>query len=131
MRFDASGLRRTSALGEVFPWRAQDVTFVCVTADGLVTQAQTIGEKRAILEAADDGDLLLAAWPGQWRQDIFVVDDRDAALEGLEPPGQADLSDNLRFVETKMIKTVGDKLIAGRYRGEYVGIWPPNSGSPS
>lgn len=88
MRFDAPGLRRTSASGEGFPWRAQDVTFVCVTADGLVTQAQTIGEKRAMLGAADNGDLLLAAWPGQWRQDIFVVDDRGAALEGLEPPGK-------------------------------------------
>jgi hypothetical protein len=62
MRFDASGLRRTGASGDVFPWRAQDVTFVCVTACGLVTQAQTIEETRAMLEAADDGDLLLAAW---------------------------------------------------------------------
>jgi hypothetical protein len=87
MKFDASRLRRTSASGEVFPWRAQDVTFVRVAADGMVTQAQTIGEKRAILEAADDGDLLMAAWPGRWRQDIFFVDNRDAALEGLEPPG--------------------------------------------
>jgi hypothetical protein len=39
-----------------------------------------------MLEAADDGDLLPAAWPGQWRQDIFVIDDRGAGLEGLEPP---------------------------------------------
>jgi hypothetical protein len=88
MRFDASGLRRTSTSGEVFPWRAQDVTLVCVTADGLVTQAQAIGEKRAMLEAAGHGDLLLAAWPGQWRQDIFVIDDRNAALQGLEPPSK-------------------------------------------
>jgi hypothetical protein len=41
-----------------------------------------------MLGDADDGDLLLAAWPGQWRQDIFVIDDRRAGLEGLGPPGK-------------------------------------------
>ncbi len=75
----------------------KDVTFVCVTAGGLVTQAQTIGDKRAMLEAADDGDLLLAAWPGQWRQDIFVIDDRSAGLSGLETARQAGLSGNVRL----------------------------------
>ena len=57
MRFNASGLWRTSASGEMFPWRAQNVTFVCVTTDGLVMQAQTIEAKRAMLKAAQEGDL--------------------------------------------------------------------------
>lgn len=84
--FDTSSLRHTSASGEIFPWRAQDVTLIRVATSGLVTQAQTIGEKQAMLDTADGDDLLLAAWPGQWRQDIFVIDDRAAARQGLEPP---------------------------------------------
>jgi hypothetical protein len=62
------------------------VTFIHVAAStGLVTQAQGITEKRAMLDAGTDDDLLLVAWPGQWRQDIFAVDDREAAREGLDP----------------------------------------------
>jgi hypothetical protein len=62
MRFDASSLRRTSGSGDEFPWRERDVPFIQYC--------------------------LLAAWPGQWRQDVFLIDDRVAALQGLEPPGR-------------------------------------------
>ena len=86
MKFDTSSLRLTSASGEIFPWRANDVTLIRVASDGAVTQAQTIGEKQTMLDTAYDDDLLLAAWPGRWRQDIFVIDDRKAARQGLEPP---------------------------------------------
>jgi hypothetical protein len=88
MKFETSSLRRTSASGEIFPWRASDVTLIRVAARGAVTQAQTIGAKQAMLDTADDDDLLLAAWPGRWRQDIFVIDDRKAARQGLEPPSK-------------------------------------------
>jgi hypothetical protein len=87
MKFDASSLRRTSDSGDVFPWRAKDVPFIHITASGVIQQAQGIGDKRTLLENAEKDDCLLAAWPGRWRQDIFVIDDRAAALQGLEPPG--------------------------------------------
>lgn len=62
------------------------MTLISVSAEGVVTQAQRIQEKREMLDSADPDDCLLAAWPGQYRQDIFVVDDRQAALVGLDPP---------------------------------------------
>ena len=88
MKFDTTSLRRASSSNDVLPWRANDVALILVSIAGKVTQAQTIEEKRAMLDGASADDLLLAAWPGRWRQDIFVIDDRKAALLGLEPPGK-------------------------------------------
>lgn len=86
MRFDTSALRRTSDAFEVFPWRARDLTLIRISASGVVSQAQTVTDKRDIIQTASPEDCLLAAWPGRWRQDIFVIDDRDQALRGLDPP---------------------------------------------
>ncbi|MFB8419038.1 hypothetical protein ACFC63_26390 [Streptomyces albidoflavus] len=44
-----------------------------------MTQATRITDKRALLLEAGPKDLVLAAWPGQWSQDVFVVDDLKAA----------------------------------------------------
>ncbi|MGP4019131.1 hypothetical protein [Saccharopolyspora sp. 5N708] len=51
-----------------------------------MAQAKTDAEKRAMLGGADDGDLLLVAWPGEWSQDVFVVDDVSAARVALGLP---------------------------------------------
>jgi hypothetical protein len=87
MTFDASGLRRTSEQDWV-PWRARDVTMIRIERTGRISQAQGIEEKRRALDEAADRDCLLLAWPGQYRQDIFFIDDRDAARAGLEPPSR-------------------------------------------
>ena len=87
VRFDASALRRTSDVDDV-PWRAGDVTLISISEGGRITQAQRIEEKRSAIRNASAGDCLLLAWPGQWRQDIFLVDDRKAAVLGLEPPSR-------------------------------------------
>jgi len=79
--FDASSLRRTSAVEGAFPWRGQTVTLIRIDAKGIVTQATRITEKRAMLTQAGPKDLVLAAWPGQWSQDVFLVDDLKAARE--------------------------------------------------
>lgn len=76
--FDARALRTTST-AESFPWLSKLVTLVRVAQDGVVSQAKTEAEKRAMLIAASERDLLLAAWPGEWSQDVFVVDDLAAA----------------------------------------------------
>jgi len=76
--FDGKALRPTSTV-QSFPWLAQLVTLVCVTPDGVVTQAKSDTEKRTMLGVADDQDLVLAAWPGEWSQDVFVVDDLKGA----------------------------------------------------
>ena len=72
--FDARSLRPTST-AQSFPWLARLVTLVRVGQDGAVSQAKTEAEKRTMLGEAGDRDLLLAAWPGEWSQDVFVVDD--------------------------------------------------------
>ncbi|MFC4326891.1 hypothetical protein ACFPC0_03380 [Streptomyces andamanensis] len=81
--FDASSLRRTSGVEGAFPWRGQTVTLIRVDAKGVVTQATRITEKRTLLAQAGPKDLVLAAWPGQWSQDVFLVDDLQGAREEL------------------------------------------------
>jgi hypothetical protein len=39
--------------------------------------------KRELLSNAMPSDLVLAAWPGQYRQDVFLVDDRKAARKAV------------------------------------------------
>lgn len=75
--FDAR-LRQTSS-AESLPWLARTVTLLRVGEDGVVTQAKTDSEKRAVLGAATGQELLVVAWPGEWSQDLFVVDDLPAA----------------------------------------------------
>ncbi|WP_199746699.1 MULTISPECIES: hypothetical protein [unclassified Amycolatopsis] len=82
--FDAR-LRPTSS-AESLPWLARTVTLLRVGADGVVTQAKTDADKRAMLGAAEDRDLLVVAWPGEWSQDLFVVDDLAAARLALGLP---------------------------------------------
>jgi hypothetical protein len=54
-----------------------------VDASGVVQQAKTESEKRSLLASATTRDLVLVAWPGQWSQDIYVVDDLRAARAAL------------------------------------------------
>jgi len=78
IRFDGKALRSTSGTPS-FPWLVKLVTLVRVTPDGVVTQAKSDAEKRTMLGEADEQDLVLAAWPGEWSQDVFVVDDLKGA----------------------------------------------------
>jgi hypothetical protein len=78
IRFDRNALRPASTVSS-FPWLVNLVTLVRVTPDGVVTQAKSDAEKRAMLGEADEQDLVLAAWPGEWSQDVFVVDDLKGA----------------------------------------------------
>jgi hypothetical protein len=81
--FDASSLRKTSAVGDGIPWKGRDVTLIWLRCDGRISQAGTVTEKREALNAAEREDCLLLAWPGRYRQDIFLVDDRAAARNAL------------------------------------------------
>ena len=78
IRFEGKALRSTSAV-QSFPWLVKLVTLVRVTPDGVVKQAKSDAEKRSMLGEADEDDLVLAAWPGDWSQDVFVVDDLKGA----------------------------------------------------
>jgi hypothetical protein len=81
--YTSPGLRNASSATRL-PWHARTVTLICVDADGVASQAKTVPEKRDLLDMAGAKDLVLVAWPGQWSQDIYVVDDRKAARAALE-----------------------------------------------
>jgi hypothetical protein len=87
IRFDGKALRTTSGITS-FPWLVKLVTLIRVTADGVVTQAKSDAEKRAMLGKADERDLVLAAWPGEWSQDVFIVDDLKGARVSVGLPRQ-------------------------------------------
>jgi hypothetical protein len=55
-----------------------------VDTTGVVHQAKTDSEKRAMLDTATSKDLVLIAWPGQWSQEIYVVDDLKAARAAVQ-----------------------------------------------
>jgi hypothetical protein len=60
------------------------VTFLRVSADGDVSQAKGITEKRAMLADLQSDDLLRAAWTGNYSTDIFALDDRAAVRDALD-----------------------------------------------
>lgn len=84
-RYNISSLRRTSQNGDL-PWLDRLVTLVRVSADGEVTQATSDRDKREMIGSSGDQDLVLVAWPGQWSQDVFVVDDLSHARLSLGLP---------------------------------------------
>lgn len=65
------------------PWKSPQVALIRVARGGEATTARTLTGKRELLSAAMPSDLLLAAWPGQYRQDVFLVDDRKAARKAV------------------------------------------------
>ena len=66
------------------PNLAGTVTFIRVSVtDNVIQQAKTKAQKLAMVASAKENGILLAAWPGQWSQDIFVLDNRAEALRSL------------------------------------------------
>jgi len=76
-KWDTGVLRRASEAS--VPWKGPRVAMICVSGKS-VRADHTVTGKREMLKIATARDLLLVAWPGEWRQDIFVIDDREAAL---------------------------------------------------
>ena len=80
---DVTTLRKASEQ-EHFPYLAGTVTFIRISVtDNVIQQAKTKAQKLAMVASAKENDILLAAWPGQWSQDIFVLDNRAEALRSL------------------------------------------------
>jgi hypothetical protein len=76
--------RKASQVMDTLPWESRLVALILIQ-DGTITFANGATEKREIArQAAAKGGTLLAAWPGQHSQDIFLVDDLEAACEYLE-----------------------------------------------
>ncbi|MFC3897480.1 hypothetical protein ACFOWZ_38905 [Lentzea rhizosphaerae] len=72
-RFSLDGVERLSAV-DGYHWTDPSVTLVRVDAKGVVRQAKSLAEKRAMLVVASENDLVLAGG-----HDVVAVDDLVAA----------------------------------------------------
>ena len=72
-RFSLDGVQRLSSAGQ-FHWTDASVTLVRVDSKGVVRQAKSLAEKRAMLAAASDNDLVLAGG-----REVVALDDISAA----------------------------------------------------
>lgn len=62
-----------------FPYRSKLVCYMELTNDGSIKQLSTKSEKiQAYLNAKAGISKILAVWPGQWRSDLFIIDDLDS-----------------------------------------------------
>jgi hypothetical protein len=81
MAFDGSALRQAS--DAPLPFRQREVTLVRLGADQRVEQASTVADKQEMLQSLNPSDGLLAAWTGQYRTDVFWVDNVGSVREAL------------------------------------------------
>lgn len=62
-----------------FPYRSKLVCYMELTNDGNIKQLSNRNEKiEAYLNAKAGISKILAVWPGQWRSDLFIIDDLDS-----------------------------------------------------
>ena len=62
-----------------FPYRSKLVCYMELTNDGNIKQLSNKNEKlEAYLNAKAGNSQILAVWPGQWRSDLFIIDDLDS-----------------------------------------------------
>lgn len=72
MEFKLTGIRQEET--EVVPVRSPAVTWIHIKKDGSIRADHTVTGKYDIMENFVKGDLLLCAWTGQYRTDIFDLD---------------------------------------------------------
>lgn len=66
-----------------FPYTARDICWIEMV-DGEMTQVDGLPSRRASVKRAIDGETTLyAVWPGQWRSDLFHIDDLQEAAVAL------------------------------------------------
>lgn len=95
LSWDADALRHASSVDHL-PYAASSRTLLCISAPGVVAQARTITEKRALPAGTGPKDLVVADWPGQWRWDALLIDDLMVARAGV---GQLERSDAYRATD--------------------------------
>jgi len=62
-----------------FPYRSKLVCYMELSNDGNIKQLSTQNEKiQAYLNVKAGTSKILAVWPGQWRSDLFIIDDLES-----------------------------------------------------
>ena len=71
---------RKATEADYFPYDSKLVCYIELTKDGKMEQVQNyVAEKREVYSRVKSGkSKLYAVWPGQWRSDLFEIDDIDA-----------------------------------------------------
>lgn len=87
---------RSASASREFPYGLDTVPFILVKAGRAQSYAKKRRDKLTMLTTR--GGTILAAWPGQWSTDVFVIDDRSIAKRVLSQSASASLS-NLEFME--------------------------------
>ena len=72
MKFKLMGIRLDET--EIVPVRSPAVTWIHIKKDGGIRADHTVTGKYDIMDNFVKGDLLLGAWTGQYRTDIFDLD---------------------------------------------------------
>ena len=70
MTLDTSALRKPD---DSFPPIKDRIVTLVRIANGGVTQASAVTDKREMLRSLGEDDTLIAVWTGQWRSDAFGV----------------------------------------------------------
>lgn len=74
---------RSAKETEYFPYKSKLLCYIEVFPNGEVKQLKSITEKReAFYNARGKRSNVYAVWPGEWRSDLFIIDDLDAWCEG-------------------------------------------------
>ena len=82
MQWDARDGFRLASTAPI-PWKDSNVAMLRISRDGLVRTAHALTGKRSMLLEAEASDLLLAAWPGSRRQDVFIINNRAVVRKAL------------------------------------------------
>lgn len=82
MQWDANDGFRLASTAPI-PWKDANVALVWISSDGAARTTHTLTGKRAMLTDAGIADLLLAAWPGSRRQDVFIINNRAEVRKAL------------------------------------------------
>ena len=71
---------RKATEADYFPYDSNLVCYIELTKDGKMEQVQNyVADKRSVYWRVKNGESkLYAVWPGQWRSDLFVINDIDA-----------------------------------------------------
>lgn len=71
--------QRASAVnGDEFPYDWNRVCYMELSEDGELRQLRYKDDLRQAVERARQGSQIYAVWPGQYRSDLFLIDDLDA-----------------------------------------------------
>lgn len=77
--FQPTGFRTLEDDFDVELRTVQSFTLILVKQDGFATYVRTVNEKDALVSKYEDGkDLLLLAWTGNYKTDIFLLGQDDS-----------------------------------------------------